>query len=76
MKGVIDLVESGNKPNFYTVNQVYDLVFQGTLSKTTIHQMIRQGKIPAVEFVRKKLIPAYWVENCIAKAHGRVMGEP
>ncbi|WP_196600382.1 hypothetical protein [Pectinatus frisingensis] len=58
------------KVNFYTVNQVYDKVFQGTLSKTTIHHMIKQGKIPSVEFVRKKLIPAYWVEKCIAKAHG------
>jgi len=64
-----------SKPNFYTVNQVHQLVFQGTLSKTTIHHMIRNGKIPAAEFMTKKLIPAYWVEDCIAKAHGVESGK-
>lgn len=59
-----------NKPNFYTVNQVFETVFQGAVSKTTIHQMIRRGKIPVVEFTTKKLIPAYWVEQCLAKARG------
>lgn len=63
-----------NKPNFYTVNQVYEIVFQGTLSKTTIHHMIRRGKIPVVEFMTKKLIPAYWVDECLAKAHGNARG--
>ena len=58
-----------NKTNYYTVNQVYDIVFQGALSNTSIHQLIRQGKIPTVDFLRKRLIPAYWVEDCIAKAH-------
>ncbi|WP_418627482.1 hypothetical protein [Anaerosinus sp.] len=64
------MVINENKPNFYTVNQVHQLVFQGSLSKTTIHHMIRQGKIPTVEFMTKKLIPAFWVDECLAKAHG------
>jgi hypothetical protein len=59
-----------NKPNFYTVTQVHDLVFRSALSKTTIHQMIRAGKIPTVDFLSKKLIPAYWVDECLAKSRG------
>ena len=60
-----------SKPNFYTVTQVHDIVFRGSLSKTTIHQMVRKKQIPSVEFLSKKLIPAYWVEACLAKAHGK-----
>lgn len=61
--------ENESKQNYYTVQQVYDVVFQKTLSKTTIHQMIKRGKIPSVQFCRKTLIPAYWVDECISKAH-------
>lgn len=63
-------MSENNKPNFYTVNQVHELVFMGTLSKTTIHQMIRRGKIPTIDFMTKKLIPAFWVEECLAKSRG------
>ena len=69
-KGMNKMTQNENKPNFYTVAQVHELVFRGALSKSTIHGMIRQGKIPTVEFMSKKLIPAYWVDDCIAKAHG------
>lgn len=59
------------KKNFYTVKEVYDIVFGGSLSKTTIHQLIKTGKIPAVEFMTKKLIPAYWVDECLSKANSK-----
>lgn len=69
MKGINTMEENESKANYYTVQQVYDDVFQRTLSKTTIHQMIKKGKIPGVKFCRKTLIPAYWVEDFINKAH-------
>lgn len=57
------------KKNFYTISQVQELVFCGSLSKTTIHQLVKKEKIPSVSFMSKKLIPAYWVEECLAKAN-------
>ena len=57
------------KPNYYTVGQVYDLVFSQLVSKTTIHKLIRKGEIPSENFLQKKLIPAWWVEQQIQKAH-------
>lgn len=64
---------NAERKNFYTVSEVYNLVFQGALSKTTIHKMIRTGKIPSVEFMSKKLVPAYWVEECLAKTQGQTI---
>ncbi|WP_110954728.1 helix-turn-helix transcriptional regulator [Anaerosinus massiliensis] len=60
---------SEKKKNFYTISQVQELVFEGSLSKTTIHQLVKKGKIPSVSFMSKKLIPSYWVEECLAKAN-------
>ncbi len=57
------------KPNYYTVGQVYELVFSQLISKTTIHKLIRKGEIPSENFLQKKLIPAWWVEQQIQKAH-------
>ncbi|MGL5269032.1 MAG: helix-turn-helix domain-containing protein [Selenomonadaceae bacterium] len=65
---------NGKKKNFYTVSEVCEIVFDGSLSKTTIHQLVRNGKIPAVSFMSKKLIPAYWVEDCLAKANCKPVG--
>jgi hypothetical protein len=58
-----------NKKNYYTVSEVYENVFLGALSKTTIHQLIKKGKIPSVVFLSKKLIPAWWVLAEIEKAN-------
>lgn len=57
------------KANYYTVSQVYNLVFGGLVSKTTIHKLIRSGEIPSEEFLRKRLIPAWWVDRTLERAH-------
>lgn len=56
-------------PNYYTVGQIHDIVFSQLISKTTIHKLIRSGEIPSENFLQKKLIPAWWVEQQIQRAH-------
>lgn len=57
-----------SKPNFYTIDQVYNDVYNRQLSKTTIHKLCRAGTIPSQRIVRKVLVPAWWVEQQLAKA--------
>lgn len=57
------------KKNFYTVSDIHKIIFFGSLSKTTIHTLIRKGKIPSVAFMSKRLIPAWWVENALKEAN-------
>ncbi len=57
-----------NKPNYYTIDQVYNDVFNRQLSKTTIHKLCRAGKIPSTRIVRKFLIPAWWVSEQLKAA--------
>lgn len=51
------------KPNFYTIDQIYENVYNRQLSKTTIHKLCRAGTIPSQRIVRKFLVPAWWVEQ-------------
>lgn len=51
-----------NTKNFYTVNQLHELL-EGTVSKATLHVMIRNGKIPSVAFMSKRLVPGEWVRE-------------
>lgn len=52
--------------NFYTVKQLYELL-DHNVSKTTLQVMIRNGKIPSVSFMSKRLVPGAWVrENLLA----------
>ena len=55
--------------NYYTVTEVKEYVFFGALSLTTVHQLIKKGKIPSVTFLSKKLIPAWWVIEELEKAN-------
>lgn len=56
------------KPNYYTIDDVFNNVYNRQISKTTIHKLCREGKIPSERFVRKFLVPAWWVERQLAKA--------
>lgn len=56
------------KTNYYTIDQVYNDVYNRQLSKTTIHKLCRAGKIPSERIVRKFLIPAWWVQEQLARA--------
>ncbi len=51
------------KTNYYTVEQIYNGVYNQQLSKATIHKLCRNGTIPSVRIVRKFLIPAWWVNQ-------------
>lgn len=57
------------RKNFYTVSDIHKIIFLGSLSRTTIHNLIRKGKIPSVAFMSKRLIPAWWVENALKEAN-------
>lgn len=57
------------KTNYYTIEQIYNNVYNRQLSKTTIHKLCRNGTIPNTRIVRKFLIPAWWVEEQLARAH-------
>ena len=57
-----------NKTNYYTIEYIYDNVFNKQLSKTTIHKLCRNGTIPSVRLVRKFLIPAWWVSEQLKAA--------
>lgn len=59
------------KRNYYTAKEVLSIVFDGNISTTTLHKLLRRGDIPSTDFCRKKLIPAYWVEQQIAAGRGR-----
>lgn len=58
--------------NFYTVKQLHELL-EGNVSKTTLQVMIRNGKIPSVAFMSKRLVPGSWVRENLdfsVKKHG------
>lgn len=56
------------KPNYYTIDDVFNNVYNRQLSKTTIQKLCRAGKIPSERFVHKILVPAWWVERQLEKA--------
>lgn len=57
-----------NKTNYYTIEDIYNDVYNRRLSKTTIHKLCRNGTIPSVRLVRKFLIPAWWVSEQLKAA--------
>ena len=59
-----------NKPNrkFYSVNQFFELLGEGVVSKSYIYQKIRKGEIPVTYFGTKPLIPVAWVDKFIASS--------
>lgn len=57
------------KTNYYTIDDLYNNVYNRQLSKTTIHKLCRDGTIPSTRLVRKFLIPAWWVEKQLKAAH-------
>ena len=59
-----------NKRNYYTVKEVREKVFDCNISLTTLHHLINAQKIPYVQLCRKRLVPAWWVEQAIKR--GRV----
>lgn len=60
-------MEQNKKRNFYTVKEVRELVYNNNLSISTIHKLIKQDVIPYTQLCRKRLIPAWWVEDQIQK---------
>ena len=56
------------KANYYTIDQIYNDIYNRQISKTTIYKLCRKGKIPSERFVRKFLVPAWWVDRQLAKA--------
>ena len=60
---------SDTKTNYYTIDEVFNDVYNRQLSKTTIHKLCRNGTIPSTRLVRKFLIPAWWVEAQLKAAH-------
>jgi|GEM_PF-2045009 len=55
--------------NYFTVKEVAQIVFGGTLSITTIHHLIDKGNIPAEKFGRRKLVLGGWVREKIRQAN-------
>lgn len=50
------------RKNFYSVKEFYQILnFQ--VSKTTIYNQIKSGKIPVTYIGNCTLIPGYWVED-------------
>lgn len=60
---------SDEKRNFFTVKEIRKAVFDDQISITTIHKLIKRGEIPYTDFCRKRLIPAWWAEQTLARAH-------
>lgn len=56
------------KSNYYTIDQIYNDIYNRHISKTTIYKLCRKGKIPSERFMRKFLVPAWWVERQLEKA--------
>ncbi|MGM9533750.1 MAG: helix-turn-helix domain-containing protein [Intestinibacter sp.] len=52
--------------NFYSVNELISIIGEGVISKATVYNQIRNGKIPVAYFGCRALIPAYWVEQFVA----------
>ena len=52
-----------NQRKFYSVNQFYELMGTGTISKASIYLQIKKGEIPVAYFGSKPLIPADWAEE-------------
>lgn len=57
------------KRNYYTAKEVRELVYDSQISLTTLHKLMNSGKIPFIQFCRKRLIPASWVDVELEKAH-------
>ena len=56
---------NNNNRKFYSVNQFYELIGNGVISKSYIYQKIRKGDIPVTYFGTKPLIPVAWVNDFI-----------
>lgn len=57
--------------NFYSVKEVREIVYNGNISNTTLHKLINTNKIPCIQLNKRRLIPASWVEEEIAKGHAK-----
>ncbi len=60
---------SDTKTNYYTIDEVFNHVYNRQLSKPTIHKLCHNGTIPSTRLARKFLIPAWWVEKQLEAAH-------
>lgn len=59
---------NNNNRKFYSVNQFYELIGNGVISKSYIYQKIRKGEIPVTYFGTKPLIPVSWVDNFLSSS--------
>ncbi|MBO6305655.1 MAG: hypothetical protein J6M62_11380 [Selenomonadaceae bacterium] len=55
---------------YYAIKDVHTLIFDGAISLTTLHKLVRNGDIPSSQFLKRRLIPSWWVEEQIAKLKG------
>lgn len=55
------------KRNFYDLEEIRDLVFNGKISKSYIYVMAKEGKLDVVRFGRKILVPASAVTKLLAE---------
>jgi len=55
------------KRNFYDLEEIRNLVFDGKISKSYIYVMIKEGKIDVRRFGKKILIPVASVEKLLAE---------
>jgi len=66
----MESVNQYQKRNYYTVKEAREIVYSNNISITTLHKLMNQNVIPFTQLCRKRLIPAWWVEQEIEK--GRV----
>jgi len=60
--------ENGKDKMFWTLDEVRDQIYDGKVSKSTMFNMVRSGKIPSTRLVRRIFIPGWWVDRQIAIA--------
>ena len=53
---------------YWTPSEVCKFIFSDEISKTTILNLIHQGKIPAIRLASRWYIPKWWVERKIELA--------
>lgn len=53
---------------FYSVSEVQEEVFSGTLTRPTILKLIKNGEIPSIRVGKKTLIPGAWARKILQQA--------
>lgn len=59
-----------NQPKYYSVKDVHNLIFVDALSLTTVHKLVKNGDIPSTQYLKRRLIPSWWVEAELKKLSG------